>query len=89
MKHLLVVFGKGQIAWEVLVSRVSVDDLIGVDGIENGLACNQPALETHVHVRGPKDRPLPDACLDKCSPLDDPRSVRRFCLQMHRLTRPP
>jgi hypothetical protein len=53
------------------------------------LACNRPALETHVHVIGPKDRPLPDACLDKCSPLDDPRSVRRFCLQMPRLTRPP
>src|SRR5712691_7351871 len=53
MKHPLVGFGKGQITWEVLVFRVGFDDLIGVDGIENGLACNRPAVETHVNVIGP------------------------------------
>src|SRR5262249_12887788 len=78
MKSLLVVCGKDQITGEVLVLRVRFDDLIGVDGIENSLACNRAALETHVHMIGPKDRLLPDAGLDKRQRIIGKLALRRF-----------
>src|SRR5262249_21370319 len=78
MKPLLVMCGKDQITWEVLVLRVRFDDLIGVNGLENSLACNRAVLETHVNLIGPKDRLLPDAGLDKRQRIIGKLTLGRF-----------
>src|SRR4029453_19283471 len=78
MKSLLVVCGKDQVTWEVLVLRVRFDDLIGLNGLENRLACNRAALETHVNMIGPKDRLLPNAGLDKRQRIIGKLTLRRF-----------
>jgi hypothetical protein len=78
MKPLLVVCGKDQITWEVFVLRVRFDDLLGVNGLENSLACNRAVLETHVNMIGPKDRLLPDAGLDKRQRIIGKLTLRRF-----------
>src|SRR5262245_43613012 len=94
MKPLLVAYGQDQIIGEVLVLRVRFDDLIGVNGLENGLACNRAALETHVHMIGPKDPLMPNAGLDKRQRILGKLTLRRFhislshtCLTEHRTLR--
>src|SRR5262249_5408951 len=84
MKSFLVVCGKDQITGEVLVLRVRFDDLIGVDGLENRLAGNRAALETHVHMIGPQDRLLPDAGLDNRQRIIGKLALRRFHTSLSR-----
>src|SRR5215831_20540821 len=84
MKSLRVVGGKDQITGAGLVLRVRCDARIGVDGIEQSLACNRAALATHVHMIGPKDRLLPDAGLDKRQRIIGKLALRSFHTSLSR-----
>jgi hypothetical protein len=67
-----------QVARQALVVRIRLHDFVGLDGIENGLAWDEPAFETQVHVVRPQDSTTANTCLDEAYRIVRDRSLRRL-----------
>jgi hypothetical protein len=61
MERVFACPSEQQVAREVLIVRVHLDNLITCDGLNNHLACNGTLPEAHVDVVGPQYPPCLEA----------------------------
>ncbi len=73
-----------QVARQVLIIGVRLDQLLGVDRRQDRLARNEAARKAHIHVVSPEDSTSTNAVLDEAD-----RVVRKPALRSHSIVSVP